>query len=259
MLIDTHTHLYLEEFNDDRSATVQRALDHGIKKLLLPNIDNSTVEAMLELEQTFPDNCFPMMGLHPCSVNAGFREDLRSVEKWFELRRFVAVGEVGTDLYWDKTWAREQIECFKWHLEFAKQVKLPLVIHSRDTLDLNIGLVEELQDGRLTGVFHCFNGDMEQAARIGELGFYMGIGGVVTFKNAGVDKVVAQLPLDRIVLETDAPYLTPVPHRGKRNESAYLIYVAEKIAEVQSVDLETVIKRTTDNAMSVFLSLDASN
>ncbi|MDX1476116.1 MAG: TatD family hydrolase [Saprospiraceae bacterium] len=257
LLIDTHAHLYLDAFDDDRPAMVQRALDHGVKKLLLPNIDNSTIDAMLEMEDRFPAVCFPMMGLHPCSVGEDNAAATRIIEQWLASRPFVAVGEIGTDLYWDKTWVEAQIGIFKWHLALAREAGLPVVIHSRDSLDLNIGIVREMQDGRLTGVFHCFNGTAEQAQQITDLGFHMGIGGVVTFKNAGVDQVVASLPLGNLVLETDAPYLTPVPFRGQRNESAYLVHVAQKLADVTGISLEQVAAETTRNAEALFPGITA--
>ena len=250
--IDTHAHLYLEQFDEDRDQVIQSARDEGVNKLLLPNIDKRTTRAMLDMETQYPGICYPMMGLHPCSVDASYRDQLNHVEEWLGKHQFCAVGEIGTDLYWDKTYKEEQELCFRQQLRWAAEMNLPVVIHSRDSLDWSIQIVEEEQKGSLTGVFHCFNGTVEQGKRIVDVGFVMGIGGVVTFKNAGVDKVVADLPLSHMVLETDAPYLTPVPHRGKRNESAYIPLVAQKLAEVLQTDLSEVMEQTTKNAESVF-------
>lgn len=255
MLIDTHAHLYLKQFEEDRADVVQRAVDARVKKILLPNIDNSTIEGMLEMEQKFPGICFPMIGLHPCSVDQDYEKQLSLVAEWVGKHNFVAIGEIGMDLYWDTTYRNEQERAFRRQIALAKEHGLPIVIHSRETLDLNISIVSELQDGTLAGVFHCFTGTVEQGHKIADLGFYMGLGGVLTFKNGGLDAVVPHLPLEHLVLETDAPYLTPAPHRGKRNESAYVALVADKMAEACGIDRQQVERITTANAGRLFPKL----
>lgn len=255
MLVDTHAHLYLKQFEEDRADVVQRAVDAGVKKILLPNIDNSTIEGMLEMEQKFPGICFPMIGLHPCSVDQDYEKQLGLVEEWVGKHSFVAIGEIGMDLYWDTTYRNEQEKAFRRQIVLAKEHGLPIVIHSRETLDFNIDIVSELQDGTLAGVFHCFTGTVEQGRKIADLGFYMGLGGVLTFKNGGLDAVVPHLPLEHMVLETDAPYLTPAPYRGKRNESAYVELIADKMAEACGIDRHQVEHVTTANAVRLFPKL----
>lgn len=251
-LIDTHAHLYLPEFDADREAMLHRARLAGVEKILLPNIDSGSIAAMTRLEDDNTGFCHAMMGLHPCSVKDNVEEELEVVRDWLEKRLFVAIGEIGTDHYWDVTFADAQAMAFNVQMEMAKRHALPIVIHSRETLDLNIALIRNQADGRLKGIFHCFNGSLEQANQIINLGFLLGIGGVVTFKNAGVAEVVARLPLESLVLETDAPYLTPQPFRGKRNESAYTELVAQKIAEVQGRTYEEVCAVTTRTALELF-------
>ena len=250
--IDTHAHLYLDQFDVDRDEVVRRALDSGVKKIYLPNIDSSSIESMLEMETNYPDVCLPMMGLHPCSVDAGYKEQLEIVRQWLDRRSFVAVGEIGTDLYWDKTYKAEQEDAFRTQIAWARELGIPVVIHSRDSLDWSIDIIEDEQDGSLGGVFHCFNGTVEQAARIVDLGFYMGLGGVATFKNSGMDNVVPHLDRGHCVLETDAPYLTPTPHRGKRNESAYVPLIAQRVADLWEMTAEEVADITTANANRLF-------
>ncbi|MEK7254150.1 MAG: TatD family hydrolase [Bacteroidota bacterium] len=254
MLNDTHAHLYVEEFDADREAMLQRAADAGVSRFFLPNIDSTSIEAMLELERQQPEKCFAMMGLHPCSVKENYREELAIVQDWLARRPFCAVGEMGIDLYWDKTFLEQQKEAFRLQVEWAKELQIPIVIHSRDSLDICIELVKELKDSRLRGIFHCFGGTLEQAQAIMDLEFYMGIGGVLTFKKAGLDEVLRYVPLDFLVLETDAPYLSPIPFRGKRNESAYVKLVAEKLSQVKETSLETVAAVTTVNAEKIFFS-----
>lgn len=254
-LIDTHTHLFLPEFNEDRDEMMQRAFDAGVDHFYLPNIDTGTVQAMHNLVTAYPDNCKAMMGLHPGSVNKDFEMELQMIEGHLNAGQYVAVGEIGIDLYWDKTFIEQQKEAFKIQVQWAKDLDLPIVIHTRDSFRESIEILKPMKDEHLNGIFHCFSGTYEEAQEVIELGFYMGIGGVVTFKNAGLDKVVAQLPLDHLVLETDSPYLTPAPHRGKRNESSYLKLVAEKVAEVMNVSLEEVAQHTTRNALKIFKSL----
>ena len=217
----------------------------------MPNIDSDSIAVMLEVAAAY-DFCYPMMGLHPCSVKENYKAELDIVEKQLAAQKYYGVGEIGIDLYWDKTFTDEQIQAYKAQINMAKDAGLPFVIHSRESLDLTIGIAESMQDGSLKGIFHCFNGTAEQARRIMDIGFYMGIGGVLTYKNAGVDKVVAGIPMDCLVLETDAPYLSPVPYRGKRNEPAYMLRIAEKLAEIKELTLDEVAEITTANALSVF-------
>ncbi len=250
--IDTHAHLYLPQFDEDRDAVVDSALKQGVKKILLPNIDNSTVEQMLDMEKKYDGTCHAMMGLHPCSVDANYRNELKIMEDWLDKRDFLAVGEIGTDLYWDKTYKDEQEACFRAQVHWARERGLPVVIHSRETLDWNISIMEEEQDGTLVGIFHCFNGTIAQAERIIGLGFFMGLGGVVTFKNSGMSEIVPLLDPGHCVLETDAPYLTPVPYRGKRNESSYIPLVAQRVAEYWKMTVEEVADITTENAVRIF-------
>lgn len=252
MLIDTHAHLYAKKFDDDRDAMLQRAMEQGVKQFLLPNVDQHSIAGMLELEETYPGQCFAMMGLHPCSVKENYEEELAIVKEWLYKRDFLAIGEIGIDLYWDKTFVQQQQDAFLRQVEWALERDRPIVIHARDSIDLLIELVQDVQDGRLRGVFHCFTGDAAQARQIMDLGFYLGIGGVLTFKNGGVDKTLKELMLDRIILETDAPYLAPVPHRGKRNESAYVALVADKLASIKELPLAEVARITTANARELF-------
>jgi len=250
--IDTHTHLYVDQFDDDREEIVGRALNAGVSRLYLPNIDRSSIGPMLDMEARWPDVCFPMMGLHPCSVGKNYREELDEVRQWLEKRTFAAVGEIGLDFYWDKTFVRQQEEVFLLQAGWAVEFGLPIVIHSRDSIDRNIELLEEASLPGIRGVFHCFTGTVQQAERILDLGFYLGIGGVLTFKNAGLDKVIAQIGPERLVLETDSPYLAPVPFRGKRNESAYVVNVAEKLAGLLEMPLRELAEITTRNARALF-------
>lgn len=252
--IDTHAHIYLEDFDADRSDILHRARENGIKKVFMPNIDIDSIDRMMEVEERYGDQCISMMGLHPCSVKKDFQRQLYEVEKWLGQRSFAAVGEMGTDLYWDKTYWVQQKEAFIIQIDLARQHSLPLVIHCRETLEETIEMIENAQDGTLTGVFHCFTGTKEQAERIVKAGFYLGIGGVATFKNGGLDKVIPYLNLDSIVLETDSPYLAPVPHRGKRNEPSYIGLVAEKVATLFNEPLDIVMQRTTTNARKLFKS-----
>lgn len=253
ILTDTHTHLYLKQFDDDRDEMMQRCFDAGIERIFLPNIDSSSIDDMMAITAAYADNMFPMMGLHPCSVKENYEEELRIAKDWLTKEKFVAVGEIGIDLYWDKSTLDIQIDAFKRQIEWAKDLKLPIVIHARDSFDEIFQVLDEVNDDRLTGIFHCFTGTLDQANRVLDYGgFYLGIGGVVTFKNAGVDKVVAELPLDKLVLETDSPYLAPKPYRGKRNETSYIVHVANKVAEVQGVSLERVAEITTRNSQQVF-------
>ena len=249
---DTHAHIYVKEFEGDRSEMVHRARVGGLGKIYMPNIDSESIDAMMETEFGNPGFCMAMMGLHPCSVKQGFEKELYLVEDWLRKRTFAAVGEMGTDLYWDKTFWEQQKEAFIIQTNWAKQYGLPLVIHCRESIDETIALLSPLCDGELTGIFHCFSGSADQARKIVEMGFYLGIGGVATFKNSGLDKVLPELPLNRLVLETDSPYLAPVPHRGKRNEPSYLLLVADKVAAVMGITQGELQEATSGNAAAVF-------
>ena len=250
--VDTHTHLYLEEFDADRHEMIQRAFDNNVNYMLLPNIDSFSIKGMMNLCEHYPKNCFPMMGLHPTSVKENYKEELKKMEEQFSIRDFTAVGEIGIDLYWDKTFKKQQEEAFRFQIDLALEKKLPIVIHSRESFDDIFSILEDYRNSGFTGVFHCFTGNDEQADKIIGLGFKLGIGGVVTFKNSGLDKAIANIDLSHLILETDAPYLTPTPYRGKRNESAYIPLIAEKIAQIKNTSLENVAKTTTKNAIELF-------
>ncbi len=252
MLIDTHTHLYLSQFDEDRKETIERAKSEGIRQFYLPNIDSSTIDSMLKMEVDFPKECFAMMGLHPCSVKENYQEELAIVKNWLEKRPFCALGEIGIDLHWDKTFFENQKTAFITQIGWAKELNIPIVIHARESLDIIIEIIKNEKDEKLSGIFHCFTGTADQAKEIIELDFMLGIGGVLTYKNAGLDKTIIDVPLDRIVLETDSPYLSPVPFRGKRNESAYIKHVATKLAEVKGVGINEISVRTTTNAKKIF-------
>ena len=251
-LIDTHSHIYLSEFETDRETMLQRAEKEGIAKILMPAIDTETHENMLKLEQKHPGICFAMMGVHPCSVKSNYKEELKAARAYLENRPFIAIGEIGLDFYWDKTFVAEQYLAFHEQIEWALEFGIPIVIHSRESVDECIRVVSEHQKGKLKGVFHCFSGNDKQAQQIIDLGFYLGIGGVVTFKNSGLDKVIENVSLEYVVLETDAPYLAPVPFRGKRNEPSYLKYVTEKLALIKNISQEVVAQITTANAEKLF-------
>ncbi|WP_217540532.1 TatD family hydrolase [Vibrio metschnikovii] len=251
-MIDTHAHVYASEFDHDREQVIQRAIEQGIEHILLPNIDLDSIAPMLATEAAYPDLCRSMMGLHPCYVNADVKQTLEQIEYWFTQREFIAVGEIGIDLYWDKTYQAEQEMAFITQLNWAKSLNLPVVIHTRDSIDQTLALLKQEQNGQLRGVFHCFGGTIEQAKAINGLGFHLGLGGVSTFKNGGMDKVIPALDLNYLVLETDCPYLAPVPHRGKRNEPAYTRLVAERIAELRGLSTEYVDQFTTNNAKALF-------
>lgn len=249
--VDTHAHLYAKEFDSDRHDMLQRCAEQDVKRIFMPNVDHTTIDAMLEVESRF-EGCYPMMGLHPCSVKKDFERELYVVEDWLTKRKFAAVGEMGTDLYWDKTFWDEQCEAFKIQAGWARKYDLPMVIHCRESIDQTIELIEQLQDGKLTGIFHCFTGTVEQAKKVIALNFYLGIGGVATFKKGGLDTVLPDVPLERIVLETDSPYLAPVPHRGKRNEPAYIPIVAQRVADLKQISLDELQDKTYENAGKVF-------
>lgn len=251
-LTDTHTHLYLNAFDTDRKEVVEQAINQGVKYMLLPNIDGSSIEGMLQLCEEFPNNCFPMMGLHPTSVKENFNEELDLVEHWLKKKKFIAIGETGIDLYWDKTFYEEQETVFSRQLELAKEYKVPIVIHMRDSFEETYRIVEKYAAPDLTGVFHCFTGNEEQAKKIIDLNFKLGIGGVVTFKNSGLADVVRNIDLTHIMLETDSPFLAPMPFRGKRNESSYIKLVAQKLAAIKQTTVDEIAEITSANAMELF-------
>ena len=252
--IDTHSHLYSSQFDEDRTQTINDAISAGVTTILLPNISSKYTKGMLELCDEFPKNCFPMMGLHPCDVNEDTIEaELLHVERELGKEKYIAVGEIGLDLYWDKTKLEIQKKAFIHQIELAKKHKLPIAIHVRDSFAEAIEMIEKLNDENLRGVFHCFTGSVEDTQRVINLGgFYLGIGGVLTFKNSGLDKTIAAIELQHLILETDAPYLAPTPFRGKRNESKYIVNIAEKLAEVHQIDIEDVARITTINAKKLF-------
>jgi TatD DNase family protein len=250
--IDTHAHIYSEEFKTDREELYLRTKVANIGKVYMPNVDHTSIEGMMEAEQKDPHCYIPMMGLHPCSVKADFEKELLVVEKWLAKRKFAAVGEMGTDLYWDKTFWEQQKEAFTIQIGWAKKYQLPIVIHCRESMNETIELLEPLLDGKLTGVFHCFTGSLEQAEKIISMGFFLGLGGVTTFKNGGLDKVIPHLGLEQIVLETDSPYLAPVPNRGKRNEPSYIPIIAQRVADLKRLPLAQIQTITTNNALRLF-------
>ncbi len=251
-ITDTHIHLYAEEFQSDRNMLIQSAINQGVNRFFIPNIDSSSVDGMHRVCDNFPAHCFPMMGLHPCSVKGNYREELKKIESEIAKRKYFAVGETGIDLYWDKTFYKEQEDAFLIQCRWASELNLPLVIHSRESLDEIIRLMQKNSGMQRKGIFHCFSGTIQQAREIIALGFYLGIGGVVTFKNSGLDKVISELDLSKIVLETDAPYLAPVPFRGKRNEPGYILNVLNKVAALKNISPGSVAEITSLNAMSIF-------
>lgn len=250
--IDTHAHIYSDEFKPDLADLLRRCGELRIDKIFMPNVDHTSIDKMMEVEHQWPAQCYPMMGLHPCSVKKDFVRELYIVEEWLSKRKFSAVGEIGTDLYWDKSWWEQQQEALVIQINWAKKYQLPIVLHCRESLDETIEIIERLQDGNLKGVFHCFTGSADQAKRISKLGFLIGLGGVVTFKNGGLDKVLPEIDLQYAVLETDSPYLAPVPHRGKRNEPTYIPLISARIAQLMDCTLEDVQKATSQNALNLF-------
>ncbi len=251
-ITDTHCHLYLPDFDEDRDLVIDRAEKEGVNKFYLPGIDSTVIAPMLSLENKYPGRCFATMGLHPCSVKENYEEELRIVEDWLQKRKFSAVGEIGLDFYWDTSFSEQQYDAFARQIKLARKHAIPIIIHSRNSTKECIDTVAKNTGDHLTGIFHCFSGTNGEANTIIEMGFYLGIGGVITYKNSGLADVVASLPLEHIVLETDAPYLTPVPYRGKRNESSYLTYVLKKISEVKNISPEAVAEITTRNAQKIF-------
>ena len=251
-MIDTHCHLYLEEFKTDITDVIKRAEAEGVNKFYLPAIDSAETENIFLLEKKFPGKCFAMMGLHPCSVKANYLIEISLVEEWLSKRKFAAVGEIGLDFYWDKTFIEQQFEAFRIQIGLSLQYNLPIVIHTRNAMQETIDVVKEFVPKGVRGIFHCFGGSYQNAKEIIGAGFYLGIGGVLTYKKSGLAEVLEKIDLQHIVLETDSPYLTPVPFRGKRNESSYLKYVVEKLAEIKNVLVEEVAAITTSNAEKIF-------
>lgn len=261
ILVDTHAHLYAQQFDKDRADMIQRAIDTGVERLFLPNIDHNSISGMYQLVDTFPKNCFPMMGIHPCSIKENYKEELARAKEELNKApdRFYAVGEIGLDFYWDLTFKEQQKDALRTQITWAKKHKLPIVLHCRDSFQETLDIVSEMNDDNLTGIFHCFGGTIEEAEQVMALsGFYMGIGGVLTYKKSKLDEVLKHVPLEYLVLETDAPYLAPEPYRSskkkhlRRNESAYILKVAEKLAEVKDISLDEVARITTANADTVF-------
>ncbi len=252
-LIDTHTHLYVQQFENDRAAIFERAIAAGVEKFYLPAIDSETHEAMFALESEYPERCFAMMGLHPCSVKADYEKELKIVEAWIAKRHFCAIGEIGIDLHWDTTFFEEQKEAFIRQINWAKDLDVPIVIHSRKSTWEVINILRAEKSDKLRGIFHCFGGTVEEAEAIIDCGFHLGIGGVLTFKKAGLDKTMEAIDLEHIVLETDSPYLAPSPYRGKRNESAYIKLVAEKLALIKDIEISEIARITSANAKNLFI------
>jgi TatD DNase family protein len=250
--IDTHTHLYLSEFDADRDEVVNRGTSNGISKMLLPNIDTNSVKLMLDLVSRYPGICFPMSGLHPTSVKEDYLSQLDSLEKLTTENKIIAIGEIGIDLYWDKMFVKEQIISFRRQIGFALQNQLPVVIHSRDAFPEVFSVLDEFNGQKLTGVFHAFTGNINDAEKALSLGLKLGIGGIVTFKNSGLDKVVSAIGPDNLVLETDSPYLAPVPHRGKRNESSYICLINKKLADIFNISEEKMAEITYSNSVKLF-------
>ncbi len=252
MFVDTHTHLYSAEFDLDRDEAIARAIEKNVTKFYLPNIDSQSIESMLAIEKQYPKNCFAMMGLHPCSVNQNYEAELTVVKQWLNKKKFIAIGEIGMDLYWDKTFINEQQTAFKQQIDWAIEFNYPIVIHCRNAFDEILAILASYSN-LPKAIFHCFSGTLQQAQQIINLGnFKLGIGGVVTFKNSGLDKIVEHLDLQHFVLETDAPYLAPMPHRGKRNQSEYINIIAQKIADIKQISVSDVALITTQNAAYIF-------
>ncbi|THV58833.1 TatD family deoxyribonuclease [Flagellimonas alvinocaridis] len=252
IITDTHTHLYSEAFDGDRKEMMQRAVDAGVQRFFIPAIDSTYTQSMLDLEKEYPENVFLMMGLHPTHVKENYKEELVQVEEWLSKRKFYAVGEIGIDLYWDKTFLKQQQDAFVYQIRLAKKHGLPIVIHCRESFDEIFEILEQEKGDGLFGIFHCFTGTLEQAHQAISYGMKLGIGGVATYKNGKIDQFLDQIDLEHIVLETDSPYLAPVPYRGKRNESAYISKVLEKLSDIYGKSIEEIASVTTKNSQKVF-------
>ncbi|MEA5139870.1 TatD family hydrolase [Arcicella rigui] len=252
-IIETHAHIYDETYQEDRDEMLQKAFSAGVSQIWMPNCASETIDGMMVLAEKYPKQCFPMMGLHPCYVKEDFEKELAIVEDWLNKYKFIAIGEIGMDLYWDKTFVKQQEEAFLYQCQLAKKHDLWIDIHSRNAFWETVNLIEKNADPNLKGIFHCFTGTLEEAQKAIELGFLLGIGGVATFKNGGLDKILPHIDLTSIVLETDAPYLAPVPYRGKRNEPAYLTIIAQRVADLMECSIEKVIEQSTQNALHLCL------
>ena len=252
MYIDTHTHIYLKDFDEDRKGIISECLDSGVNKLILPNIDKISIADVIKICEAYKNICYPMVGLHPCYIKESYEDDLEYLKPIIKSINTIAIGEIGIDLYWDKGTLEIQKKAFRQQLKWAKEYDLPVAIHIRKSFDTIFDVLEEVNDQNLRGVFHCFTGSKEQGQKAIEMGFMLGIGGVVTFKNSGLDKVLKELPLEKLLLETDSPYLAPTPYRGQRNESSFITIVAQKLAEIYEVNLEEVAIKTTHNAKTLF-------
>lgn len=250
-MIETHAHIYDEKYEEDRTEMLQRAWDLGIEQIWMPNCDHTTIPGMMQLAETFPDKCLPMIGLHPTYVKEGFEKELEIVEEWLEKYKFIAVGEIGMDLFWDKTFRAQQEEAFLYQCKLARKHNLWIDIHCREAFWETVALIEKFADSSLTGIFHCFIGTLEEAQKAIDLGFKLGIGGVSTFKNGGLDKVLPFIDLENLVLETDSPYLAPTPYRGKRNEVSYIDLIAQRVADLKQITKQEVIATTTKTAKSL--------
>lgn len=252
MLIDTHSHIYSTDFIHDRDEIIQRAYSNDVRKIILPNIDSSSVKNLLDMVDTYPHICIPLMGLHPTSVNHDYQEELQVVEYWLKKRKFYGIGEIGIDLYWETSFLEEQTHAFRFQLKLAREYQLPVVIHVRDSFEQVYNVLLEEKDKNLTGVFHSFSGTLEQAQLVIDLGFKIGVNGIITFKKSGLDEIISKIDPSNLLLETDSPYLTPVPFRGKRNESSYLVHIAQKIADLHQLTVGEIAKITTENARKLF-------
>jgi TatD DNase family protein len=252
ILTDTHTHIYYEADEEKLDQQMQRCRDNGIQRLFLPNVDSTSIPLVLGLGKKYPETCFPMLGLHTCNVKGDYEEDLSQIYEAIQKNKVYAIGEIGIDLYWDKTFIKEQQHTFRTQINWAKELDLPIVIHCREAFDEIFEILEDLKEEKLRGIFHCFTGNLEQAQLAIQLNFYLGIGGVLTYKKAGLAEVIRDIDLQHLVLETDAPYLAPVPYRGKPNESAYLIHIAQKLADIKEMSLAQVAEVTTANSIKVF-------
>ncbi|MDJ1491300.1 TatD family hydrolase [Cytophagaceae bacterium DM2B3-1] len=250
--VDTHAHIYGDQFNNDREVMLKRTFSAGVTKIFMPNVDSTSIEGMLALEDQYPDHCFSMMGVHPCSIEADFERELKIAEDWLAKRKFVAIGEIGLDYYWSMEFVEQQKEALKIQVGWAKKYDLPIVIHCRDSFRDTVAVLAETGITGLKGIFHCFSGSIEDAQIAIDMGFKLGIGGVSTFKNGGLDKVIPFVELKHLVLETDSPYLAPVPYRGKRNETSYIPLIAQRVADLKGISVATVAEVTTQNALSLF-------
>ena len=250
--IDTHSHLYIQDFDKDRSTVIAESLQTGVNRILLPNIDLDSMQPMLDVCKAYPAVCFPMIGLHPCDVKADYKDVLEQIFNQFDNYKFIAVGEVGIDLYWDTTFLEEQKEALRIQIRFALEHDLPIIIHKRQSYYETMEVLDEFSDEKLKGIFHCYSGSLDHAHAVIEKGFLLGIGGTITYKSSNLDKILPDIPLEKIVLETDSPYLTPVPHRGTRNKSSYIPIIAQKLAEIKQTTIEEVAVQTTKNATELF-------